>query len=238
MIPAAVLVVIPARDEEALVARCLDSVTEATRVLHARYPDLAVSVLVVADSCLDATARIARGYPGVEVLEIDAANVGIARATGVRQLLASSGPLADRLWIANTDADSVVPRRWLLEQVELAESGHRLVVGTVSPDLADLSPAQVSAVRASQPDGVPIANGHVHGANLGLRADVYLEAGGFTGLPEHEDVALVDRCVALGVVPHASNRADVLTSGRQVGRTPGGFARYLRVDLLAEPAPL
>jgi hypothetical protein len=74
-------------------------------------------------------------------------------------------------------------------------------------------------------------NGHVHGANLGVRADAYLRAGGFATLPEHEDVDLVARLRAdprVDVRP--SDAADVLTSGRTTGRTPGGYAGYLRAS--------
>jgi hypothetical protein len=34
----------------------------------------------------------------------------------------------------------------------------------------------------------------------------------------------------------ATARCEVTTSGRPVGRTPGGYARYLTTELLADPA--
>ena len=78
------------------------------------------------------------------------------------------------------------------------------------------------------------ANGHVHGANLGFRADRYLQAGGYPRLPEHEDVRLVSTLRTLpGIVEEATDACCVLTSGRSVGRTPGGYARYLSDDLIA-----
>jgi hypothetical protein len=70
----------------------------------------------------------------------------------------------------------------------------------------------------------------VHGASLGIRADLYLAAGGFETVTEHEDVSLVDRCRRLGGVVVASDDAEVLTSGRTIGRTPGGYAAYLRAQ--------
>ena len=77
-----------------------------------------------------------------------------------------------------------------------------------------------------------MANGAVHGANLGIRSSTLAAAGGFAPVPEHEDVMIVDRARLLGAKIFASAQANVLTSGRSEGRTPGGYARYLREDLV------
>jgi len=105
-----------------------------------------------------------------------------------------------------------------------------VLIGTVSPDFADLSPRQIAAwLDRFDPRA---ANGHVHGANLGVRGSIYRAAGGFAPLGEHEDVDLVVRCAAVKARVEASNAFDVLTSGRADGRTGGGYARYLYTDLL------
>jgi len=218
-----VAVVIPARNEEELIGRCLDSVLVAAAAVA-----LPVSITVVADGCTDNTVEIARGYPGVHVVELEAANVGSARRRGVEVAL---GAASSTVWIANTDADSFVPANWLVEQLRLAHRGIELVIGTVRPNFADLSPVQVRAWSATHPTGV--ANGHVHGANLGVSARLYEEVGGYPELPEHEDVDLVARCAAVNAVTIATARCEVTTSGRQYGRTDGGYARFLREDLLA-----
>ena len=211
-------VVIPARDEEQLIARCLTSVLDAAAAV-----DVPVDVLVVADGCLDSTVEITRSFRHVRVLEIESSNVGAARAGGTLDVLARG---AD--WIANTDADSVVPPNWLLSQLEWAASGHDVVVGTVRPDFEELDPEQVEAWQRGHTPGQP--NGHVHGANLGVRASVFEAVGGYRHLAEHEDVDLVARLSNFAIV--ASDDAEVITSGRRFGRTPGGYARYLREDLL------
>jgi len=225
-----IAVVIPARDESELIGRCLESVLAARGVVEAARHAPSVSVVVVADRCTDDTANVARRFPGVTVVEIDAGNVGVARSTGVRLALESSGSSPHGVWIASTDADSVVPDAWLQRQAAFAHGGAGVVLGTVRPDFADLSAEQAAAWGElhSPADAV----GEVHGANLGVRGDVYLAVGGFPGLPEHEDVGFVDRCVALGARIVATDSCEVTTSGRQVGRTPGGFARYLRDDLV------
>lgn len=212
-------VVIPARDESATIGRCLASVeASAARV------GIPVTVVVVADGCLDDTAAIARTFTGVQVVEVESSNVGAARAAGSLRALRRG---AD--WLACTDADSIVPPNWLEVQRAFADDGAAVVIGTVRPDFDDLTDAQREAWLRGHTPGRP--NGHVHGANLGIRATAYLAAGGYLPLPEHEDADLVARLAAHGWSV-ASDAAEVITSGRTFGRTPGGYARYLREDLL------
>jgi hypothetical protein len=232
---AAVLVVVPARDEERLVGRCLVSLVDAAAVLRRERPGVVARIVVVADACTDRTAELARAFAGVTVIEVDAGAVGTARAEGVRHGLAllADDPFGtavpERIWLASTDADSAVPTNWLTEQVALADRGVDVMVGTVRPDPADLTPEQDAHWLATHVPGLP--NGHVHGANLGVRASSYLEAGGFDGVVEHEDNVLVSRLRTLPTVIVPSDACQVLTSGRLVGRTPGGYAGYLAETL-------
>ena len=229
-----VLVVVPARDESALLRGCLESIAAARGFAEAvldPVPD--VHVIVVADSCTDDTAAIAREFERVNVVEVQAGRVGLARATGVQLGLQHTRGERSRTWLANTDADSIVPRDWITTQLELADDGADVVLGTVRPDFADLTQAQLEAWDARHIPG--FANGHVHGANLGIRASSYLEAGGFHPMPEHEDVDLVDRLDALGAVMTPTAQCEVVTSGRGTGRTPGGYARYLQTELIDSP---
>ncbi|MCU1404760.1 MAG: putative glycosyl transferase, partial [Glaciihabitans sp.] len=242
-----VVVVIPARNEEGLIERCLRSVLAAGEYARLRLGEASPSlgIVVVADSCTDSTATIAAAVPGVQVVHVDAANVGTARATGVTTSLGTLGGEGDvddhalsHVWVACTDADSVVPPQWIVEQAALAADGADLMIGTVRPEFVDLTPAQVALWTATHIPGRP--NGHVHGANLGIRASAYRAAKGFEPMPEHEDVDLVRRVRQLGHVIVASDDCEVLTSGRRVGRTPGGYAAYLqrqRDTISAQPQP-
>jgi glycosyltransferase involved in cell wall biosynthesis len=227
-----VIVVVPARDEERLIGRCLESILVARARLAASDPDVSVRITVVADACRDDTEAIARGYAddGVELVSIAAGRVGIARAAGIDGMLASRvAPDAAAVWIANTDADSTVPPGWLTDQVRFASQGADLVVGTVRPDPADLTAEQNDIWLRSHVRGRP--NGHVHGANLGIRASAYDDAGGFDPVGEHEDNLLVARLRAAGAAVVASDEVEVHTSGRRAGRTPGGYAAYLARSL-------
>lgn len=188
-----------------------------------------IAVTLVLDSCDDGSAELAEAS-GFDCMYIAANNVGIARAVAIDRAIAHLGRVdLDRVWIANTDADSAVPPNWLTHQLALAAEGVDVMIGTVRPDLADLDPARRDVWRATHVLGE--ANGHVHGANLGIRASVYRAAGGFAPVREHEDVTLVARARAIGAREKATDACWVLTSGRPEGRTPGGYARYLREDL-------
>ncbi len=224
--PAAVGIVIPARDEEALLPACLDSVADAVHVLGAEHPEIRTRVFVVLDACRDRSAHVVSGRCGVSPVVIQARNVGIARAHGVAAAAgwaAASG--ARPLWLANTDGDSVVPRHWLLAQVRMAGDGHGLVVGTVTPRPDDLTREELALWRErhSADDG----HAHIHGANLGFSQEAYELVGGFAPIPSHEDVELVTAMRQAGVHWIASGEIPVATSGRRVARAPDGFAGYL-----------
>jgi glycosyltransferase involved in cell wall biosynthesis len=214
-----IAVVVPARDEAERIDACLASIA-----LAAAQADIAVTIIVVADGCLDDTAARARRHPGVTVLETEGSNVGGARAAGVALALDRGAT-----WIANTDADSTVPPNWLAAQLALARRGADVIIGTVQPRFAELRPDEIESWRRTHGDGQSLGN--IHGANLGMTADAYRRAGGYFPLPEHEDTDLVRRLRQTGAAVIASDLARVETSGRHVGRTPGGYARYLREDL-------
>ncbi|MFG6278935.1 glycosyltransferase [Microbacterium sp. 5K110] len=220
----AVAVVIPAHDEEALIGLCLASVTRAVAYAREREPGLVAAVVVVLDACGDRTAERARQWP-VETVEITARSVGTARRIGVAHALATLDARPDDTWIAMTDADTVVPRDWITHQLDQMDAGIDLLLGTVRPDFADLSARHAAYWRATHHRGRP--PGNVHGANLGVRASTYAEAGGIPDLVEHEDVALVRAARALGARERASDVHEVETSGRFTGRTPGGYAAFL-----------
>lgn len=232
-------VVVPARNEQDRLPRCLAAITAATHALQSNDADAPrVRVIVVADRCTDATREIAAQWPGVEVVISDVGRVGAARAAGVSHLLRTEnafGVANHRVWIACTDADSAVPIQWLQLQVKHARAGVELALGTVAPDPQELAAGILAAWRLRHlvTDGHP----YVHGANLGIRADIYRAAGGFPDVATHEDVLLSQAVRARGarVVSTAAGR--VLTSGRTHGRAPLGMATYL-LELEGDQLPL
>lgn len=231
----AVAVVIPANNEEELLPRCIASLGAAIAELRSRLATPPrVLVTLVLDDCTDGSELIAR-QSGFDVVLTGGGGVGGARAVGVAaalEKLRRSGFDDESVWIASTDADSAVPVGWLTTQLAFADEGVDVVLGTVRPDPADFSPEQQRAWSATHVIGR--ANGNVHGANLGMRADRYARAGGFDAVLEHEDVRLVERMRALpGIRVLSTDDCWVLTSARQQGRTPGGYAGHLRESLMS-----
>jgi glycosyltransferase involved in cell wall biosynthesis len=223
-----VAVIIPAANEQDHISACLVAIERARRHLL-NSSDVTVEVIVVLDDCRDSTPAIVARFaaqPHVHAIVSTAHRVGAARRQGARQAIAMLAP-AERLWLANTDADSYVPRDWLTRLVDDANSGAQLVLGTVLPDV-ELPGALRTAWLAQHQlrEGHP----HIHGANFGIRADTYLALGGWRDdLTSDEDVDLAARATAAADVRIVRTATiPVVTSARAFGRAPLGFSSYLR----------
>jgi glycosyltransferase involved in cell wall biosynthesis len=229
-----VAVVVPAADEEERIGRCLASIAAAARHLARREAGIAVSVIVTLDGCRDGTAAICATFPGVTTVTTTSRNVGAARRAGTQAALRRRAGPARELWLASTDADSAVPADWLTAMVAAEGRGLRLVLGTVLP-----GPDLQAATRARWHAGHDLREGHphVHGANLGLRADAYLALGGWRPLATGEDADLARRAAAAGLPISRTAAIPVVTSARRLGRAPRGFSSYLRALNAAGPIP-
>ncbi|MGA8047375.1 MAG: glycosyltransferase family A protein [Dermatophilaceae bacterium] len=229
-----VIVAIPAQDEEALLGSCLDSVTAALTRLRRRRAGTRTTVVVALDGCSDGSALIAATH-GALMVELDGVGVGLARDAAIETgLMALGRPTPETTWIACTDADTVVHRSWLHRQVGLADRGIDLVIGTVEPfGVESEEVLQAWYARHALHEG----HGHVHGANLGLRASRWLGEGGFGEVRVGEDVGLVEKIRTGRARWLATDTTRVRTSGRLLSRVDSGFAEYLRAIDAAEVRP-
>ncbi len=217
-----IVVAVPARDEAATIGACIRSIDQA-----AAEVSVPVTLVVAADSCSDDTFAIAAAteteFSRLLVMEGAWGRAGATRAAAVRHALDQLPDDSAPVWIANTDADCVVPTMWLRTQIELATELD-VVAGIVDLDPESTSPAIFEAFTATYIlDGDH--HGHVHGANLGVCSTAYLAVGGWcqqTVVGEDHVIwnALRDR----GHSNRQTTGLRVLTSARTRSRVVGGFA--------------
>jgi glycosyltransferase involved in cell wall biosynthesis len=216
------VVVVPAHNESAHLPHCLRSL--ATAAVCLPVPAL---IVVVLDACDDGSDRLAGQFgPDVHFVSVDAGNVGAARAAGFAHAKSVRADVDQtRTWYATTDADSVVPADWLLRMTSVDAD---MVLGVVRVPAWRHFSAEVARryMRRYQSKGKE--HNHIHGANMGFRADAYWRLGGFRALVTGEDVELVERFEAAGLRIHRDPTLSVATSDRRHGRAPGGFAAHLR----------
>lgn len=224
----AVGILVPVHDEEANLADCL----RALRLAVANVADdVECAVVLVLDACTDDSAAVASRELALmdgSIVSIEQRNVGAARARGASELLARFAAVPrNGLWLATTDADSTVPADWITEQLRIASAGFEAVAGTVQvADWKGYPPQRASAYGTFYEAGGD-EHPHVHGANLGFRADAYLAAGGFAPSSTGEDVALWHALGVTGRRRLSTRRISVTTSARLEGRAPRGFASFL-----------
>jgi glycosyltransferase involved in cell wall biosynthesis len=222
------VVVIPAHDEAENLSKCLKSILTAAACVS-----VPVLTVVVLDACTDGSADLAGQFGGdVHFVEVEARNVGAARAAGFaygRTVYDAETSDESRIWYATTDADSRVDGDWLARQMN---SGADMVLGVVRvTNWRHFSASSVSrflAAYRAKPRKPGAGHGHVHGANMGFRADAYWAHGGFTPLASGEDVDLVRRFDDGGRRVDRDAGLSVETSARDEGRAPRGFAAFLK----------
>jgi glycosyltransferase involved in cell wall biosynthesis len=222
-----VFVLIPARNEEELLPRCLKSVARACVLLRTA---VTYDVIVVVDSSTDRTGKIAQRFlkRRGHVVHVETGSVGSARVAGSDAALNQyDGPL-NSCWLAHTDADCEVPDSWLVDQISLADHGIEAIAGIVSVDhFADHAPCVAQRFQETYIIHSDGTHPHVHGANLGIRADLYRRVGGWAPLATAEDHDLWNRIVATNRPTVSTSAIQVITSGRRIGRAPDGFAQAL-----------
>lgn len=234
-------VVVPARDEEALIGACLQALAAQRGVTNEEY-----EVLLVLDRCSDGTEararEVARAHPSFRLHFLDGPGKGSghARRAGME---AACGRLlglgkADAL-ISSTDADTVVAPDWVAAQLAAADRGARAIGGRI--ELADDGslPRHLLDWHAergdrrhlkllSDPDHAGRAeHWQFSGASLALTAAVYREVGGLEPRDALEDEHLESILRGRGIPIERLLSVRVTTSARLVGRAGRGLARDL-----------
>ena len=216
-------IVVPAHNEELYLDACLSSLAVAS--MHPLLNSEEVQIHIVLDDCSDGSERIVQGHiencvgraQRVTYSHVIARNVGIARSTGASVMLD-----AGARWLSFTDADTIVDPEWIACQLNLNVD---VVCGVVAVDDWSMHAEYADLLKNHFSHTYNDANGHhhIHGANLGISAQVYVRAGGFAPLSCHEDVALVTALKESGATFAWSAAPRVTTSARVDPRAKGGF---------------
>jgi hypothetical protein len=228
----AVGAVLPVHNEECHLPAALDAVTQA----FAEVPSASQCGLVlVLDACDDTSAALVRNWVDTLraqhspilalVIETSYRNVGAARRLGCEALLRTwDGIDVGAIWIATTDADSLVPSDWFTTQLKAHERGVDLWSGRVCvQDWSDHH--RQTAIRWNAE--YEAEHHPIHGTSLGFNAERYLAAGGFPLLRTGEDRALYEAMASNGANAHHETNSMVVTSARRIGRAPCGFSSVL-----------
>jgi glucosyl-3-phosphoglycerate synthase len=240
-------VVVPARDEEELIAACLRALATQTRVEPHEY-----EVLLVLDRCTDASGErakeVADAHPRLRLHSLEGPGLGSghARRAGME---AACGRLMGlgrtEGLIASTDADTVVARDWLSAQLDAAERGARAIGGRIELGEGSLSQSVVRwhAERGrtrhqeilADPGRVGAAeHWQFSGASLALTAETYAQVGGLEPRATLEDERLEQVLREQNVPIERLLSVRATTSSRLMGRASQGLAH----DLAAAAARL
>jgi glucosyl-3-phosphoglycerate synthase len=238
------VVVVPARDEEAVIGACLQGLACQREIAAEEY-----EVILVLDGCRDETAERVAAL-AEERTRLRLHTVALARPQGVGRARRLGMDLAcERLLgvgrpeglIASTDADTIVAPDWLACQLELVGRGARAIGGHVelaAPARSVLAPealiarergarARMRTVLAESLSAEAAEHHQFSGASLALTADTYRCCGGLPVRAALEDEALERALRARGVPILRSRRVRVQTSARTAGRAPRGLAHDL-----------
>jgi glucosyl-3-phosphoglycerate synthase len=235
-------VVLPARNEEALVGASLAALAVQEKVPPAQY-----EVLLVLDRCTDGTEaraiEAADAHPRLRLHFLDGPGLGSghARRAGMdaacKRLMGLGRPEG---LIASTDADTVVAPDWLSVQLAAIGRGAQAIGGRIELDEGSLPQAVVRwhAERGrkrhqkilSDPDRLGTAeHWQFSGASLALTAETYAQVGGIEPRATLEDEGLerVLRGQNIPIERLLSVRAT--TSSRLQGRASQGLAHDLAI---------
>lgn len=198
-------VLVPARNEEANIGRCLQGLAGQ------RYPRDRFEVIVIDDHSTDATAAIVKGFSGLPVSYLSLADFpGAEKVTAHKKFAIETGIAAARgELIVTTDADCVAGPGWLPALAALYQQrGAKFIAAPVRIGGVGGEERPHSLLGIFQTldfimlQGITGAAVHkrIHsmcnGANLAYPREVFFEVGGFQGidqLPSGDDMLLMHK---------------------------------------------
>lgn len=196
-------VIIPARNEEKHIGRCLDS------LCRLRFDLSCIEVIVADNGSADRTVEIAQAYSDrldITVLQIPAVAVGRVRNDAAQAARGS--------FLAFVDADCEVEENWLRDATDLLDSGAGVIGAPYKLPSRAAWPARVWADRFDRAKSGNVS--FVPAGNLLIRANAFWKIGGFNEIiRSNEDVEFCCRARALGFEAIADSRLSVVHHGAE-----------------------
>src|SRR5581483_10979273 len=189
--PTAISIIIPARNEQACVAACLESLVTQS--------DVPYEIIVVDDHSTDRTAEIARSFTKVKVISAPALPDG---CTGKNNAVAAGAQVATGDWLLFTDADTVhLPGSLARALAEAQQQGAALLSYSPRQQVRGILEKAVMAVifaelaatyRPAQVSDPTSPAAAANGQYLLISRDAYQSVGGHGAIAAKllEDVAL------------------------------------------------
>jgi hypothetical protein len=250
------VVAIPVRDEEERLPACLRALAQQRSRPGQPIPPALVRVVLFANNCKDQSASLGRSLGelwslNIRVVEASlppgAAHAGAARRAAMdiaEAWLAKGG--GDGV-ILTTDADSQVAPTWIAENLAAFKAGAEAVLGRIDLDedgkllpdalhrrgeledryerlLTELSWLLDPLEHNPWPHHATIS-----GASLGITRKAYCSVGRLPRVPLGEDKALIALLSRHDARIRYCPTVHVITSGRTIGRAPGGVADTLAI---------
>jgi glycosyltransferase involved in cell wall biosynthesis len=197
-----VSIIIPALNEEKVIARCLDSISQLD------FPRDQFEVIVVDNGSTDATLQIAKSFIGqlnLKILKKEGVRISALRNLGARE--------AHGAILAFLDADCLAPSTWLNHIQELAPEDRAGVLGAHY-----LLPEGSSWVGSTwhRYQEAPLSGevSHVPAGDLIMRRQDFMRIGGFDEtIQTNEDYELCERVRAAGMPVRAFPEMGVIHLG-------------------------
>lgn len=210
--------VIPAHNEEALIAQCIESIQGEIERVRKGGSTVETEIIVVNNASTDRTREVALRFAGVKVVDELKIGLPMARQAG---LVASTGEL-----VANVDADARLTQQWLTTVIRAFAHDPKLVCLSGPFIYYDLSWFARFLVRIFYMLGFLLyalnrfvlrVGSMVQGGNFVVRRDAMLKVGGFdTSIAFYgEDTDVARRLSPVGRVKWTF-ALPIYTSGRRL----------------------
>ncbi len=195
-------VIIPARNEEENIAKCLQS------ILNNNYPTQLLQVIVVNDFSTDNTSPIVEGFLHKQIQLLHLKNYATTPLQAYKKkAIEYAITMANGSFIITTDADCVVPTNWLAAYDNtLQQTNAKFIAAPVNITYSNSFIEIFQSLDFMTLQGITATVVHnnqmtmCNGANMGYTKAAFLQVNGFSGIDDiasGDDMLLMHKIAAI-----------------------------------------